>query len=103
MHSMIVAIFLLMAISASAAENTRFNQTHANGSDLLSRRVQWNAEGTVDYPGFARHSKALDVNLAALSNVGRGTFNSWNQNERQAFLALLRATAAGNLRSSALS
>lgn len=89
MRWMMAALLMLVSVSVSGTQNTSFNQTHAAWSELLSRHVQWNAEGsasTVDYAGFARDSKALDRTLDAMSKIERGTFHAWTQSDREAFL-----------------
>ena len=86
---MMIALLMLISFSVSGADNSAFEKSHTAWSALLSRHVQWNAEGTastVDYAGFARDSKALDAYLDTLSTIDRPTFDAWNQNDRQAFL-----------------
>ena len=89
MHWMMTTILMLVSIAAAGAESRGFDQTHAVWDGLLSRHVQWNAEGTtstVDYTGFARDSKALDVYLDSLATINRNTLDSWKQSDREAFL-----------------
>ncbi len=89
MRLTIAILLMLVSLAAWGAGNDRFDQTHAAWSDLVSRHVQWTAEGsasTADYAGFARDSKALDEYLSSLSKIERSTFDAWNQDDREAFL-----------------
>lgn len=89
MRVMMASLLMLVSLAAWGAENDGFDQSHAAWSDLVSRHVQWNSEGsasTVDYAGFKRDSTALDAYLARLSKIERNTFDAWEQNDRQAFL-----------------
>ncbi|HET9031742.1 MAG TPA: DUF547 domain-containing protein [Dokdonella sp.] len=80
---------MLASIAASGAQAEGFDQAHAAWNTLVADHVQWNAEGTtstVDYAGFARDAKALDAYLDTLSKIDRKTVDSWNQDDREAFL-----------------
>ena len=89
MRWLIATLLMLISVSASGTENASFDQTHSAWSELLSRHVQWNAEGTtstVDYAGFAHDSSALEAYLDTLSKIDRGTFDAWKPSDRRAFL-----------------
>ncbi len=89
MRMMMAAFLMLISLSVSATEKSAFEHTHTAWSALLSRHVQWNAEGTsstVDYAGFAHESTALGAYVDTLSKIDRTTFDAWDQNDRQAFL-----------------
>lgn len=89
MKLMAAALLMLVPLAVTGVKNPSFDQTHAAWSELLSRHVQWNVEGTtstVGYAGFARDSKALDAYLDTLSKIEPNTFDAWKRSDREAFL-----------------
>lgn len=78
-----------LLLSLCVAPLWALDQQHAAWTELLSRHVAWNSEGTassVDYAGFEIDRGALTSYLDQLSAVTRDGFDAWSQAERRAFL-----------------
>lgn len=84
----VLTIFLLLASTTLAAQSG-FDQQHSTWNSLLSKHVQWTADGhasQVDYEGMRRDQAILEAYLAGLSSVPRREFDGWMKPQRRAFL-----------------
>ncbi|MCU0754461.1 MAG: DUF547 domain-containing protein [Xanthomonadales bacterium] len=82
---LLLASFALLASGLAQA----FDHQHAALTTLLTRHVEWNAEGTataVDYAGMRRDRAVLGTYLTTLSAVTPAEHGRWSKDEQLAFL-----------------
>ncbi|MDP2780096.1 DUF547 domain-containing protein [Devosia sp.] len=82
-------LFLVMLCLSGLSFANAFEHDHPQWTALLSRHVTWVKPGfasQVDYQGLQQDQAELERYLAVLSSVQRQQYDSWNRDQRLAFL-----------------
>lgn len=84
-----IVVFVALLTLGSGTTAAAFDHQHSAWNQLLAKHVRWINNGSasqVNYAGLQQDRAAMQAYLDSLSAISQSEFDSWNRDQRLAFL-----------------